>query len=91
MTDKIALSDIATFDNSIISNVNANNEIIEVGFNNTLSRDGTTPNTMGADLDLNGNNLLNVKGVTFKSIPTADPHTSGTLWSNAGVLTISAG
>lgn len=32
-------------------------------FNNTLSLDGSTPNAMKADLDLNGYNLLNVGGV----------------------------
>jgi hypothetical protein len=32
-------------------------------FNNTLSLDGSTPNAMKADLDLNGYNLINVGGV----------------------------
>lgn len=34
-------------------------ETIAEAFENTLSRDGTTPNTMSADLDLNGYNILN--------------------------------
>jgi hypothetical protein len=33
---------------------------IEDAFDNTISRDGSVPNTMSADLDLNGNALLNV-------------------------------
>lgn len=32
-------------------------------FDNTVSRDGSTPNTMSADLDMNNNDLLNVKEV----------------------------
>lgn len=33
---------------------------IEEGFDNTLSLDGTTPNQLNADLDLNGHALLNI-------------------------------
>lgn len=33
---------------------------ITTAMSNTLSRDGTTPNTMSADLDINGNDILNV-------------------------------
>lgn len=40
--------------------INTNFENIEEAFDNTLSRDGSTPNTMEADLDLNGHSLLNV-------------------------------
>lgn len=36
---------------------------IAAGFENTLSLDGTTPNSMGADIDLNSNDLLNVQRV----------------------------
>lgn len=39
--------------------VNANNQRIEEGFDNTVSRDGTAPNQMTADLDMNGHYLLN--------------------------------
>lgn len=39
---------------------NANNAAIEAGFENTLSRDGTTPNQMNADIDMNSNDILNV-------------------------------
>ena len=33
---------------------------IETALENTLSRDGTSPNSMSADLDMNGNDILNV-------------------------------
>lgn len=42
------------------STVNNNNAKIEDAFENTLSRDGSSPNQMEADLDMNSNNLLNV-------------------------------
>ena len=40
--------------------MNDNFEALNENFDNTLSRDGSTPNQMEADLDLNSNNLLNV-------------------------------
>jgi hypothetical protein len=39
---------------------NANNDLIEAALENTLSRDGTSPNTMGANLDMNSNKVINV-------------------------------
>ena len=39
--------------------INNNNTAIENAVENTLSRDGTGPNQMGADLDMNGYNILN--------------------------------
>jgi len=40
--------------------LNANFDAIEAAFDNTLSRNGDTPNQMQANLDMNGNALLNV-------------------------------
>ena len=40
--------------------LNTNNSRIAEAFANTISRDGSTPNSMGADLDMNSNDLLNV-------------------------------
>lgn len=55
---KLTLTDITTgFDTSAY---NANNSLIEAALENTLSRDGTTPNTMSADLDMNSFDLNNV-------------------------------
>ncbi len=39
--------------------LNANTEALRDGFDNTLSLDGSTPNAMEADLDLNNNNIIN--------------------------------
>lgn len=43
--------------------LNANFDAIETALENTLSRDGTTPNHMEADLDLNGHDILNAGSV----------------------------
>lgn len=47
--------------------LNANFEAIEEALENTLSRDGTAPNVLEADIDVNGNRIIN--------LPT--PSTSG--------------
>lgn len=43
--------------------LNGNFDDIEAAIENTLSRDGTTPNTMEADLDMNGNEIINASVV----------------------------
>ena len=43
--------------------LNENFNSINTALNNTLSRDGSLPNAMNADLDLNNNDLLNVKAI----------------------------
>lgn len=59
---KLTLTDLANLQNesTATSAINANNTAVEAALENTLSRDGTTPNTMEADLDLNDNDILNV-------------------------------
>lgn len=57
---KLTLSPIGSFSQSAITTINQNMDDIETALEKTLSRDGTTPNQMTADLDLNGNDVLNV-------------------------------
>ena len=45
------------------SQLNENFTNIQASFENTLSLDGSTPNAMNADLDLNNNDLLNVRAI----------------------------
>ena len=40
--------------------LNANFEAIEEALENTLSRDGTAPNVLEADIDVNGNRIINL-------------------------------
>lgn len=62
MADKLSLSDLASLANetSAIAAINANNTLIEDAIDNTLSRDGSTPNAMEASLDMNENRILNL-------------------------------
>ena len=43
--------------------LNSNFQNLKDGFDNTLSLDGSTPNAMQADLDLNGNNIMGAAGL----------------------------
>lgn len=63
---KLTLTDISDFRNqtTTANTINSNNSAIEAALENTLSRDGTTPNVMSADLDMNSNDLLNVDNIT---------------------------
>lgn len=56
---KLTLTDVAS-GYATASQINANNALIEAAIENTLSRDGTATNTMGADLDMNSHKVVNV-------------------------------
>ena len=43
--------------------LNANFESLRTGFDNVVSLDGSTPNAMQADFDLNGNDILNAGNI----------------------------
>lgn len=62
MTDKITLANVVSFqnDSSAVAAISSNNAIIISAFDNTLSRDGTSPNQMGAELDMNSNRIINL-------------------------------
>lgn len=62
MTDKVTLTSLASLENenTAINQINGNSVAIVTGFDNTLSRDGTSPNQMGAPLDMNSNQILNL-------------------------------
>lgn len=56
---KLTLNDL-TSGYSAPTVVNSNNSLVEAAIENTLSRDGTGPNSMGADLDMGLNRILNL-------------------------------
>lgn len=56
---KVTLQDI-TSGYSSTTKINANNDTLETAFDNTLSRDGSSPNTMSATLDMNSKRILNL-------------------------------
>ena len=63
-----ALGTLASLENqtSALQVLNENAEKTEAGFENTLSRDGSSPNAMEAPLDMNGQRILNLP------VPAAD-------------------
>lgn len=60
---KLTLADVSNLMGSptaAANTINSNSSLIESALENTLSRDGTTPNQMNADLDMNHNDIINV-------------------------------
>jgi hypothetical protein len=49
--------------------INDNFDLIETAFENTLSRDGTSPNAMEANLDMNDNRILNLPSAVSTTEP----------------------
>lgn len=69
---KVTLDNLATtLANSAAAAINANNDDLEAAFENTLSRDGTGPNQMLADFDMNNNDILNVKDLDVDTLTIA--------------------
>ena len=56
---KITLNDVTSGYGSS-TRINANNDAIETAFENTLSRNGTSPNGMNANIDMNSNRVVNL-------------------------------
>ena len=56
---KLTLNDVTTGYQSTAA-VNTNNALVEAALENTISRDGTAPNTMTGSLDMNGQSILNL-------------------------------
>lgn len=71
MTDKITLLPVSNPQNltSLQSTINSNNAVIEAAFNNNLSRDGTSPNQMLNNLDMNSNQILNLPAPATANSP----------------------
>lgn len=68
---KLVLSDVSNIlgnPTSAQNTINSNSDAIESAIENTLSRDGSTPNQMEADLDLNNNDLLNVHSLDVDNL-----------------------
>lgn len=59
----------------------------ENGFKDITKAAGTEAVTENISISHDGTNSV----VIFKDLPTADPSVAGQLWSNSGVLTVSAG
>lgn len=68
-----------------VSQLNTAYDKIDTAFDNTLSRDGSTPNTMLADLDMNSNDILNVGVLDGDQINVNEAYIGGKLFT--GTLT----
>jgi len=68
---KLTLSDLANLTNesSAVAAINANNAATEAALEKTLSRDGTSPNSMDANLDMNSNRIQNLPAAASATEP----------------------
>lgn len=59
---KLTTNDLVNLQNetTAVTTINNNFAAVETALENTLSRDGTSPNTMGANLDMNSNRITNL-------------------------------
>ncbi len=64
---KLTLNSIGSRYGSVDA-LNDNFDAIEAALENTLSRDGTSPNAMEADLDMNNQDILNAKDVNTTNL-----------------------
>lgn len=66
--------------------INANFNVIETAFDNTLSRDGTSPDQMASTLDMNSQRIINLPA----PVGITEPLRLGDVSSIAGNITINA-
>lgn len=68
---KLITDDLVSLENqtTAISTINQNFTAVEAAIENTLSRDGTSPNAMGADLDMNSHDILNLSAPSGPTSP----------------------
>jgi hypothetical protein len=75
---KLTLASITSWINPTAT-YDANNTLIEAAIENTLSRDGTVPNTMSAPLDMNSQNINNVGTLSTVDIDASGDITTDNL------------
>lgn len=68
---KLITDDLANLENeaTAVSTINDNFAAVETAMENTLSLDGTTPNAMGANLDMDSNRILNLPAPSAATEP----------------------
>lgn len=68
---KLTLTNVANLQNesTAVTALASNNAATIAAVENTVSRDGTTPNHMNADFDMNGNRIINLPDATTDQEP----------------------
>lgn len=68
---KVTLNNVGSLIEATTAATTINNNFgtIQTAFDNTLSRDGTSPNQMGSSLDMNSHNLINLPVATTSGEP----------------------
>lgn len=88
---KLTLTDVSSqtgLPSGVATVINENNNRIEQALENTLSLDGTLPNALNSDLDLNSNDILNVDNLDAQHVSTETLVVNGVeLVVDAGVAT----
>lgn len=84
---KVTLTTLANLENetTAVNNINSNSSTISTAFDNTLSRDGTTPNAMNGNLDMNSFQILNLPAPLTANSPARLQDVAGT-----GSITVNA-
>lgn len=69
---KLVLQDVANLQNesTVVTALASNNNVTEIALENTLSRDGTSPNQMLSNLDMNNYRVLNLPNAINDQEPT---------------------
>jgi len=68
---KVTLNDVGNLIDATTAatTINANSNTIETAFDNTLSRDGTAPNQMQSELDMNSKQIINLPNPATAASP----------------------
>lgn len=87
---KVVLNDLNNLqnENSAVAVINGNNTTIENAFDNTISRDGSSPNSMNAPLDMNSNRILNLPIATSPTEPIRKQEFDGIVLNGMPTLAV---
>jgi hypothetical protein len=67
MAKKPSINNVTSGFNST-SEINQNFQALRDAFDNTVSLDGSLPNAMNADFDMNGYDIMNAGGLTINGV-----------------------
>ncbi|RTL05375.1 hypothetical protein EKK58_08220 [Candidatus Dependentiae bacterium] len=91
MTKRPTLTDLNSLTNSsAINAINENWDAIQEAFDNTLSLDGSTPNALNADLDLDSNDIINVGTYYGQSLNVNEATIGGETLNAAALSSVAA-